>query len=103
MVAVILLSMLRFRFSKFPLHPVVILIACTYPGNGAWGVFLLGWFIKQAVVRFGGGGVYQRLKPFFIGIISGELGIAGTALVVEFSHYFYYGQPAHVVGWFLPG
>ena len=103
MVAVILLSMLRFRFSKFPLHPVVILIAGTYPGNGAWGVFLLGWFIKQAVVRFGGGGVYQRLKPFFIGIISGELGIAGTALVVEFSHYFYYGQPAHVVGWFLPG
>ena len=103
MIAVILLSMMRFRFSKFPLHPVVILVAGTYPGNGAWGVFLLGWFIKQAVVRFGGGGVYQRLKPFFIGIISGELGIAGTALVVEFTHYLYYGQPAHVVGWFLPG
>ena len=103
MAAVILLSMMRFRFSKFPLHPVIILIAGTYPGNGAWGVFLLGWFIKQAVVRFGGGGVYQRLKPFFIGIISGELGIAGTALVIEFSHYLYYGQPAHVVGWFLPG
>ena len=103
MIAVILLSMLRFRFSKFPLHPVVILVAGTFPGDCAWGVFLLGWFIKQVVVRFGGGGVYQRLKPFFIGIISGELGISGTALVVEFSHYLYYGQPAHVVGWFLPG
>lgn len=101
--AVIAVSMLRFRFSKFPLHPVIFLIVGTYPGQGAWGAFLLGWFIKQAVVRFGGGGVYQRLKPFFIGIISGELGIAGTALVVEFSHYFYYGQPAKVVGWFLPG
>ena len=103
MAAVILLSMLRFRFSKFPLHPVMFLIMGTYPGTGAWGVFLLGWFVKQAVVRFGGGGVYQRLKPFFIGIISGELGMAGTALVVEFSHYLCYGQAAHVVGRFLPG
>ena len=41
--------------------------------------------------------------PFFIGIITGELGMAGVALVVEFSHYLYYGQPAKVVGWFLPG
>ena len=103
MLAVILVSMLRFRFSKFPLHPVIFLIVGTYPGTGAWGVFLLGWFIKQAVVRFGGGGVYQKLKPFFIGIITGELGMAGVALVVEFSHYLYYGQPAKVVGWFLPG
>ena len=103
MVVVILLSAMRFRFSKFPLHPVVLLVAGTYPGSGAWGVFLLGWFIKQAVVRFGGGGVYQKLKPFFIGIISGELGMAGVALVVEFSHYLWYGQPAQVVGWFLPG
>ena len=103
MVVVILLSAMRFRFSKFPLHPVVLLVAGTYPGNGAWGVFLLGWFIKQAVVRFGGGGVYQKLKPFFIGIITGELGMAGVALVVEFSHYLWYGQPAQVVGWFLPG
>jgi len=103
MLAVILVSMLRFRFSKFPLHPVIFLIVGTYPGYGAWGVFLLGWFIKQAVVRFGGGGVYQKLKPFFIGIITGELGMAGVALVVEFSHYLWYGQPAKVVGWFLPG
>ena len=103
MLAVILVSMLRFRFSKFPLHPVIFLIVGTYPGTGAWGVFLLGWFIKQAVVRFGGGGVYQKLKPFFIGIITGELGMAGVALVVEFSHYLWYGQPAKVVGWFLPG
>ena len=35
--------------------------------------FLLGWIIKVGVTKFGGGRSYQRLKPFMIGIIAGEL------------------------------
>ena len=101
--AVVGLSALRFRFSKFPIHPVFFLLMGTYPCLNAWGSFLLGWFVKQLVVRFGGGGVYQKCKPVFVGLIAGELGIAGVMLVVGFVHYFLYGSPPPVTGWFLPG
>ena len=101
--AVFVLSALRFRFSRFPFHPVIVLVAGTYPGTGIWWCFLLGWFVKQLVVRFGGGGVYQRLKPAFIGVIAGEMACAGTALLVQFAHYWRYDTPASITGWFLPG
>jgi uncharacterized membrane protein YGL010W len=62
---------------------VLFLVWGTYPANGCWSSFLLGWAIKGAVVRFGGGKVYQKLKPVFIGMIAGELLAAGFSMFFE--------------------
>ncbi len=70
---VVLFFMLRFRYTGFLLHPVIFLIWDTYPIQKTFYSFLVGWFIRELVVRFGGGKVYQDCKPFFIGLIFGEL------------------------------
>ena len=70
--AVIALSAMRFKFSRFPLHPVALMVWGSYACGVSWGSFLVGWFIKTLVVRFGGGRAYQEFKPLFIGLIAGE-------------------------------
>jgi len=37
------------------------------------GAFLIGWLIKTMVSKYGGGKLYQQLKPFMVGIIAGEI------------------------------
>ncbi|MCL1910190.1 MAG: hypothetical protein FWG05_04570 [Kiritimatiellaeota bacterium] len=82
------LSLIRFRFARFPLHPVLFLVGGTYPAIIMWGAFLCGWFIKTLVVRFGGGKVYQKFKPLFIGLIAGELFMVGVNMFIDFTYYF---------------
>ena len=81
-IAVVAFFALRFRFSGFPLHPVIFLIWGTYPSRRTFYVFLIGWLIRELVVRFGGGRVYQSAKPFFIGLIFAELamGLLGSSV-----------------------
>ena len=87
LVAVLGLSLLRFRFSRFPIHPILFIAAGTYPAMITWGSFIVGWFVKLLVVRFGGGRAYQRLKPLFIGLIAGELFMVGIGVFIDFAYY----------------
>ena len=89
----LLFSSLRLRFAGFPLHPVLFLVAGTYAAGKCWWSFLVGWGIKCLVVRFGGGKVYQQLKPLFVGIIAGELLAAGASIVFEIIYYCVTGEP----------
>lgn len=73
LVGIIILAVIRFRWAGFYIHPVLLLVWDTYPAQKLWLSCLLGWIAKELVVRFGGGRVYQNLKPLFIGIIAGEL------------------------------
>lgn len=91
-IAVLAMCVIRFRFVKFPFHPVLFLVWGTYPGSRCWFSFLVGWAIKQTVVHFGGGQVYQRLKPVFFGIIAGELIATGLAISVELTYYWVTGE-----------
>ena len=70
---VLALSALRRRFPWWPLHPVAFLVAGTWTMEQFSHSFLLGWAIKGAVTRLGGGRAYRRFKPFMIGIIAGDL------------------------------
>jgi hypothetical protein len=88
LVAVVAFALIRFRFTGFLLHPVLFLVWGTYPAQRVWASFLLGWIIKSLVVRFGGGRVYQELKPLFIGLIAGELVAASLTIFVGWIYYF---------------
>jgi hypothetical protein len=74
--------LLRFRFSKWPLHPLFFIVVGTSVGSMAWASFLLGWLIKTLIVKVGGGKVYRESKPLFVGFIIGEFMIIATTLVV---------------------
>jgi hypothetical protein len=90
--AIFVFSVLRFRFARFPLHPVLFLVWGIYATQRVWASFLVGWAVKGLVVRFGGGKVYQNLKPLFVGIIAGELIATGLSILVELVYYWTTGN-----------
>jgi len=84
---VILFSALRLRFVNWPLHPVMFLVWSTYAGNTFAQSFIIGWIIKTAVTKYGGAGIYQKLKPLMFGLIAGEMLGGLVPMVVSLIYY----------------
>lgn len=99
---VVLFTMARLRFARWPLHPVLFLIWTTYPGANFFASFLAGWAVKTGVMKTGGASLYRNAKPLMFGIIAGEM-LAG-ALIMLFGYYIYKttGQPPQSF-WLMPG
>jgi len=74
-----LLALARFRWVRWPLYPIGWLLSTTWAMHAIWVSVLLGWLAKAGILKFGGVDLYNRLKPFFIGLIIGEV-IAGAIL-----------------------
>jgi hypothetical protein len=70
---VLAFSFMRLRFTGWPLHPVMFLVWSTYAGDSFAQSFLVGWFVKVGITRFGGAGIYQKCKPLMFGLIAGEM------------------------------
>jgi len=66
-------SVLRLRFPWWPLHPVMFLVWGTWPMGKLSHSFFLGWLIKAAITRLGGGVKHGQVKAFMIGVIAGDL------------------------------
>ena len=73
-VVVAVLAGLRRLFLRCPFHPLGFIYG-TGLGTLLWGSALVGWALKALVVRYGGAGTYRRLRPFFLGMILGELAL----------------------------
>ena len=86
-VAVMFLAVMRFRFPFWPLHPVIILVMNAYPVNTTYFSFLVGWAVKSLIVKLGGGRNYEMLKPFFIGLIVGEIAAVAVVMILGLLHY----------------
>jgi len=78
---VVVCSALRLRFTWWPIHPVLFLVWGTAPAQIMGYSFLLGWLLKTAVSRLGGGKGYEKGKGFFIGLVAGEF-IAGIIWMI---------------------
>ncbi|MEA3402427.1 MAG: DUF6785 family protein [Armatimonadota bacterium] len=78
------LLLLRLRFLWWPLHPAGYAASSMRFMGLLWLPMLIAWLIKTSVMRYGGYKLYQRLYPFFLGLILGEFvvgglwGLAGT-------------------------
>jgi hypothetical protein len=57
---------------RFPFHPIGLVVALSFPIYSAWGSLFLGWLAKVLVLKYGGSGFYQRVKPVAIGLIVGD-------------------------------
>lgn len=94
--ATMLLTYLRHRFPWWRLHPLGFSIASV--GQVQWTMFTLfsAWMIKTIMIRVGGLMLYNRGKPFFIGLTLGHFAAAGLSFFVDViwfqghghSHYF---------------
>jgi hypothetical protein len=75
-VAAIALSLLRLKFTGFPLHPLGYVMTCSY-GSLIWGSFLVVWGLKSLALRYGGMAFYRKTVPLFLGLALGHFAIAG--------------------------
>ena len=88
------LSMLRMRFHWWPIHPILLLTLGTWSLGQMAPSFLLGWIIKQAVTRLGGGAMARRIRPLMIGVIAGELLSGAARMAVSCAYYAITGLAA---------
>ena len=66
------LTLVRLRFFWWPLYPIGYAISGTWAVNFFWFSVFISYFIKLAILRFGGVRTYRRAAPFFLGLILGE-------------------------------
>ncbi|MGQ9662462.1 MAG: DUF6785 family protein [Kiritimatiellia bacterium] len=83
----IILSLLRLRFPRWPLHPVILLVFGTRTASQFGASFFLGWFFKALVSRFGGAAKYEQAKGLMLGVIIGDLTGGFGLLVVNALYY----------------
>ncbi|MDA0748236.1 MAG: hypothetical protein O2954_17065 [bacterium] len=80
-----LLTMLRYRFAWWPLHPIGFTVSCTYFTQRTFVAVFLAWACKLLILRLGGVTLYRRAGPVFLGLLVGyALGVALSALVDVF-------------------
>ncbi len=99
---VVVFSVLRFKYSRFPIHPILFLVWGSWAPASCWCSFLIGWFVKTLIVRMGGGGSYQRLKPLFIGVISGECVFIGLHIAYTLLYRAIFGIAPTIGVYVLP-
>ncbi len=63
---------LRRTLFWFP-HPIGYIMFVNPLVRAYWFSFLIAWAIKRFVLKYGGRHSFERLKPFFIGLILGEI------------------------------
>lgn len=80
----ILLVIARAKFPWWPISPVGLACGLPYPIHHTWFSVFIAWLIKFLVMRYGGIKVYQKIKPFFLGLILGSFATGGIWLVISF-------------------
>jgi hypothetical protein len=79
-----LLVLARAHFVWWPLHPLGFAISTFFIMTYAWFSIFLSWGIKSIVLKYGGPKLYRSTRPFFLGLIMGQIFVAGMWLVIDF-------------------
>ncbi len=79
----VVLMAARHSFAWWPFHPVGYAISASWVLNATWMSIMCAWLIKLVVLNYGGPKLYERTKPFFMGIILGQFVAAGFWLLVD--------------------
>jgi hypothetical protein len=70
------LAYMRMMFYWWPLHPLGYALSVSWTSTLFWFPCLVAWILKTTVLRYGGMRPYVRARPFFLGMILGEFGMA---------------------------
>ena len=78
-----LLMIARQRLMWWPFHPLGFAVSAGWTMRYIWFSVFLAWLIKLAILRYGGVGLYHKIRPFFLGLIAGQFATGGLWLVVD--------------------
>ena len=79
----ILLLLARHHFIWWPFHPIGFVVSMGWVMNHMWFSIFLAWLIKGVILKYGGASLYQKLKPFFLGLILGQFVTGGMWLLID--------------------
>jgi hypothetical protein len=86
-VTVAICALMRLRFSWWPFHPLPLLFINTWAMSRLFFPIFLGWVIKTALLKIWGGKTFARSKPFFYGVIAGQIAMFGVWITVGVIYY----------------
>lgn len=72
----IFLSYMRAMFYWWPLHPLGYALCISWTMTVFWFSCFVAWLIKTLILRYGGMRLYVRSRPWFLGMVLGEFGMA---------------------------
>ena len=78
-----ILMFMRYRFLWWPLHPLGFPLASSYPLQLSWFSIFIAWLLKAFILKYGGVGLYRKLRPFFLGLILGHISCAAFWVIVD--------------------
>ncbi len=78
-----LLILLRMRLPWWPFHPAALPLSTVWYMDWFGFSVFLAWGIKAIILRVGGADLYRKARPFFIGMILGEVMCSGGWSVVS--------------------
>jgi hypothetical protein len=82
------------RLYWWPIHPIGYLTAYSSAMRILWFSFFVGWLCNALCMRYGGVGLFKKLRNFFIGLIIGDFLMAGSwAIYGLFSYSSYLVLP----------
>lgn len=81
-VMAVVLMVGRVMWAGWPLHPIGLVLMDSGPMKIMWFSIFLGWAAKKLLLKYGGAAVFRRARPFFIGLILGEIMSAGGWMIV---------------------
>lgn len=77
----VLLMLAHHRFLWWPLHPLGFPISSVFASM--WFSVFIAWIVKSIVLKYGGPPLYRRLGPFFLGLIIGQIVVAGLWIFID--------------------
>ena len=78
------LTYLRYRFMWWPVHPIGFATGTFYIMNWVWFSVFLAWCFKTIILKYGGSSLYGKSRPFFLGLIIGQVAVAGQWWIIDF-------------------
>jgi hypothetical protein len=79
----LVLGTLSLRFAWWPLAPVGYLLWQSWPLAAVWFSIFLGWLTKVLILKYGGSSLFRAARPFFLGLVIGEVAAAGFWIMVS--------------------
>ena len=73
----------RYFYVWWPFHPIGFAVSASWALDATWLSIFFAWLIKINVLQFGGPTMYEKTKPFFMGIIMGQFVVGGFWVIVD--------------------
>ena len=73
----------RQNFLWWPLHPIGFLVGPVWLMDQLWFSIFVVWLIKKLILKYGGVGIYNKFKYFFLGLPLGLYTCAGIWFIID--------------------